>query len=668
MKILSPAGNFESLKTAVYNGANEVYLGINEFNARNNIDGFSIDNLANAVDFSHLYGVKVCLAVNILFDDEEIVQALDLIVNAYEMGVDAFIIQDLGLIKLLYENYPEIEIHASTQMGLNNLEGVLQVLKYGVKRVVLARETPLKEIKRIRDNCNVEIEYFAQGALCVSFSGNCYLSSYLHNASGNRGRCKQLCRLPYTFMHGDKKIKKGFLLSAKDFNLSNRLKDLENAGVNVIKIEGRARRPFYVGAVTKEYYNALNGMGASQDNIRLAFNRDYTEGYFNGNGKVISTYGNHVGVEIGKVIKVNSGKNFNQVYITSNRTLSPKSTFKIFNGGVEKNVITAYDLKKLENGKYLITTTQKVENGGTVRLIIDDAFENEILSYSAKRAIDISVKVKIGEPLTAIFNLNGKEFVVNGEMVDKAKNSPITTKDIIECFNKSEHFLPTLAVGIDESVFVPKSVLNAFRREVYDKLYSEIVGFYKKKTVKSAIKKPTIANRFTNFEIIEDLNQSITAKNAVYSPEIYSVEEVLAFIKKCKDAGAKPYLDTPNFALEEDVALLKDIIEKTGIGIVANNYYALGLSADIVIGAGLNVYNAYTTEAYGKPFITAESDIGERVDFPLMTLRHCPIKSHVGGDCKNCKYKDGYYYLTSDGKKLMLKRKKLLDCTFYLSK
>ena len=160
MKILSPAGNFESLKMAVYNGADEVYLGINNFNARNNIDGFTKDTLEQAVDFAHIYGVKVNLAINILFGDDELQDALNTIIEAYNIGVDSFIIQDLGLASLVHDNYPDIEIHASTQMGIHNLEGVKSIEKFGFKRVVLARETPLAEIKRIRENSKVEIEYF----------------------------------------------------------------------------------------------------------------------------------------------------------------------------------------------------------------------------------------------------------------------------------------------------------------------------------------------------------------------------------------------------------------------------------------------------------------------------------------------------------------------------
>ena len=171
MKLLSPAGDFESLKMAVYYGADEVYLGVKDFNARN-IEGFNLESLKQAIDFAHIYGVKVHLTVNILFSDDELQSALNLIVDAYNLGVDAFIIQDIGLASLVHKFFPEIEMHASTQMGIHNLEGAKVAKEIGFKRVVLARETSLSEVKRIKDNLDIEIEYFAHGALCVCFSGN----------------------------------------------------------------------------------------------------------------------------------------------------------------------------------------------------------------------------------------------------------------------------------------------------------------------------------------------------------------------------------------------------------------------------------------------------------------------------------------------------------------
>ncbi|MBE5754533.1 MAG: U32 family peptidase [Clostridiales bacterium] len=666
MKILSPAGNFECLKAAIFNGADEVYLGINEFNARNNIDGFTMANLKDAVDFCHIYGVKVCLAINILFTDLELQDALDIIVKAYNLGVDAFIIQDLGLIKLMAENYPKIELHASTQMAIHNLEGALYLKQFGIKRIVLARETPLDEIKRIKQNTDFEIEYFAQGALCVSFSGNCYLSSYLFNASGNRGRCKQLCRLPYTLCKNGKSLKKGYLLSAKDFNMIEKLDALLDAGVDVLKIEGRARRPFYVATATKEYKKALDGKKTSQDNLKLAFNREYTAGYFDGNGKIISNLQNHIGIFIGKVEKVNKGKNFNQVYFYSNRNLSPKSSLKVFNNGTEKSVLTAYDLKNISSGKYMLTTTQNLAVGDSLNLIIDAELENKTLSATLKRMVDLKIWAYANAKIKATAKLGGAIVEVFGEILDKAQKIPLSIEDLALNFAKSEYFEPNITEFNTDGVFIQKSKLNEFRRTVYDSLYNQLITVERVplKAINICSKKPVKA--FIDFEFINDTNCDLTAKNIVYSPEVYELDKVLALKKKCLNQGKKLYLDTPNFALKKDIELLKDLVEKTGVGIIANNYYALKFNTEIIIGGGLNVYNSVTASHYNKPIISAEDGVLDRTDFAYMTLRHCPIKNHIGGDCNNCKYSDGYLYKMDSGKELKLKRKKLSTCTFYL--
>ncbi len=664
MKILSPAGNFESLKMAVYNGADEVYLGINDFNARNNIDGFSIQNLKVAVDFAHVFDVKVCLAINILFSSEEMQSAFDSIVDAYNVGVDAFIIQDIGLVSLVKNFYPQIEIHASTQMGLHNLEGVKAVEKFGFKRVVLARETPLNEIKRIRQNSDVEIEYFAQGALCVSFSGNCYLSSYLCNASGNRGRCKQLCRLPYSFEKDGKTIKKGYLLSAKDFNMLDRLQDLKQAGVDVLKIEGRARRPFYVAMATREYYNALHGKKPNEENLKLAFNRNYTKGYFDGNGNIISGIQNHIGVFVGQVVY---GKTFNEVFITSNRKLSPKSTFKFFVGDKEMSTISAYDLKEIGKGKYRLTTTQKVETGQKVNLIVDAAFESEILSQTKRRQVDIKAFAKVGENIKAQINLNGKLIEVFGAICEQAKKQPITQADLQENFNKSDLFEAKVDVVALDEIFMPKQKLNEFRRDVFARIFDELTTTYYHDVRKIELNCDYKAIRFDDFQIVESLDEKFEKNKIVYSPSFYDLQDIKDFKRKCENKGKKAFLDIPNFALEKDVELLGKIIDETKIPIVVNNYYALGFNTEIVIGAGLNVYNDFAAAVYDRPIITAEGDVSTKIDFPYMTLRHCPMKSHLGADCANCPYCDGYAYRMDNGKVLKLKRKKLSSCTFYLT-
>ncbi len=666
MKVLAPAGNFECLKSAIYGGADEVYLGINHFNARNNIDGFTMSSLKEAVDFAHIYGVKVCLAINILFTNDEINLALSNIVDAYNIGVDAFIIQDIGLAKILHENYPEIEKHASTQMGIHNLEGVKYIESLGFSRVVLARETPLDEVRRIKENSNIEIEYFVHGALCVSFSGNCYLSSYTQNASGNRGRCKQLCRLPYTLKKGGVAVKNGYLLSAKDFNMLSRLDDLKNAGVDVLKIEGRARRPYYVYTATLAYKNALLGKSVDKNSLMLAFNRTFTEGYFNGNSNIISKLQNHIGIEVGRVQKVNNGKKFNEVFFSSNVKISPKSTLKFLHTN-EQTVLSAYDLTLIENNLYRVTTTAKIEVGATVNLIADYEREKNIASLKSKREIDLKLYLLENKPIKAEIFLNGQKIEVVGNSLQKAKSQPLTKRDIIDCFNKSEYFSFNAHFEGFDDVFLVKSQLNEFRRKVAEEIKKVILKSKRRILLLTDVKSPKKAQEFSDFCYIEDLDDlcQIKEKNIVYSPETYEINALLRIIDECKKIAKNLYLDTPNFALKEDIDRLKDIVDKTGVKIVANNYYALSICDDFIIGGGLNVYNDYSAGVFNKKVIRAEEN--KTADFPYMTLRHCPIKEHTGCECANCKY-DNDYTLTAENKMVMkIKRKKLSTCTFYLT-
>lgn len=663
MKLLSPAGDFESLKMAVFYGADEVYLGVKDFNARN-IEGFSLDSLKQAVDFAHIYGVKVHMAVNILFSNSELQQALDLVVDAHNLGVDAFIIQDLGLASLIHKNYPEICIHASTQMGLHNLEGVEFAKKLGFSRVVLARETPLDEIKRIKQNCDIEIEYFAQGALCVSFSGNCYLSSYLCGASGNRGKCKQLCRLPYKFFDKNKKLAEGFLLSAKDFCMATSLQKLKDAGVDAIKIEGRARRPYYVAVATREYRNALDGKSADQNELKLAYNRDFTLGYFDGNGNIISNYKNHVGVKIGKITKVVRGKNFNEIFISSNRKIAPKSTIKTFDGFVEKNTLTLFDIKEVGKNLYRATTTQNVESGLDVNLIID-ASKNDVENFTKKVEINLNIQAVAGKNLRAEFVLNNKAYFVEGEKCQEAQNQPLNQEEIINNFSKNPYFSPRLFIET-KNAFVPKQKLNEFRRNVYEKILEIKTENNNKKLNKIKIDTNLSTKGFNDFETTQNPSEIYQNYNVIYSPEIYDIFDIQSFVKNCLKQNKVPYLDTPNFALEKDIEILKNIVEKTNINIVANNYYALSLKTQKVAGWGLNVFNNISANVLGIPVVSCEGEGFAKMQAPFMTLRHCPMKSHLHANCSNCPYHEGYYYVLESGKALKLARKKLSTCTFYL--
>ena len=280
-EILAPAGSFEALKTAVINGADAVYIGLSKFSARAKAENFNNDVFLQALSYAHLYGVKVYVAINTLVKNEEMSDALSDALFAIDSGADAIILQDLGLSELIRKARPSAILHASTQMGIHNLEGAIIAKQLGFTRVILSRECTLSEIKRIKNGVDIEVECFVQGALCIAFSGNCYFSSLASGFSGNRGKCMQLCRKKYSLMLNGK-TKTGYLLSAKDLMLATKLKDLVDAGVDSFKIEGRLRRNEYVAESIRIYKKACNeNITDNEINcLKRVFNRgDFTQGH-----------------------------------------------------------------------------------------------------------------------------------------------------------------------------------------------------------------------------------------------------------------------------------------------------------------------------------------------------------------------------------------------------
>ena len=280
MELLSPAGSFEALRAAVCNGANAVYLGVNGFNARRGARNFTLEELPEAVSYAHVRGVQVHLTLNTLVCDRELPAAASTITAAARSGVDAFIVQDWGMVDLCRNLAPSIPIHASTQMSIHSLDGVLQAAKLGITRVVLSRELPADQIAFICRHSPVEIEVFVHGALCMCYSGQCYMSSVIGSRSGNRGKCAQPCRLPYGYDRFEEK----YPLSLKDNCLIEYLEELDRAGVASLKIEGRMKQPEYVATVTRIYRETLNEghIGAQEkEALRNAFSRQgFTQGYF----------------------------------------------------------------------------------------------------------------------------------------------------------------------------------------------------------------------------------------------------------------------------------------------------------------------------------------------------------------------------------------------------
>ncbi|MHB8155948.1 MAG: peptidase U32 family protein, partial [Desulfocucumaceae bacterium] len=263
-ELLAPAGGWEALTAAVENGADAVYLGGHMFSARQSADNFNDDELSRAVDYAHLRGVKLYVTVNTLIADSQMEEALEFLYRLQVLGADAAIIQDMGLASLARKAIPELSLHASTQMTAHNSPGVRELTGAGFSRVVLAREMSLEEIKLIKKTTGADLEVFIHGALCISYSGQCLLSSMIGGRSGNRGRCAQPCRMQYSLLDkngssaADTSQTGEYLLSPRDLNMSGHIPDLIRAGVGSFKIEGRMKRPEYVATVVRVYRNLID--------------------------------------------------------------------------------------------------------------------------------------------------------------------------------------------------------------------------------------------------------------------------------------------------------------------------------------------------------------------------------------------------------------------------
>ena len=697
IELLSPVGNFDSLKCAVNNGANAVYLGLDNFNARGNIENFTFSNLAEAVEYAHLHSVKVYLTLNTLVGDDEFDDVIDYVNKALSCGVDAFIVQDIGLIYFLRQHFPFIELHGSTQMGLNNLEGVENISDLQLKRVVLARETPLSEIKRIRDNSSVEIEYFIQGALCVSFSGNCYLCSLLANASGNRGKCKQFCRLNYSLDCGSEK-KEGYLLSTKDFCNLQSLKELYNSGVNSFKIEGRARRPAYVAVATNVYRRAIdndfNYTKQDINDLKAVYNRgNYINGYFSDEKIIYPKAQNHIGVEIGKIENVKIGKRFNEITVESSHKLQKGDVLKIFNDDKEIGVVSVVDFKSLSSDRYLLTSTSSFPKNSKVNLIVDSHLEEKYMSLRKYIDYDVKLDLEVGQKVKMALSCQYANVELECDILpEDAKTKPLGEDEIRKQFSKSGENFKLRNVDLQsENVFLTVAQLNALRRFGLEKLQEQVLKNYEKR--ENLAKKSSFLQK--NIEIFdknknsldilltEDLEKNYLSHDKMY---IWSVndfdDKIVEQYKKYSDYMV--YISPPVMANKSEIDKIRDILSKCpNWGVVANNYYALSLkSADkTIIGSNLNVYNSYAVKYYAErgykhiilsieehPYI---KNCGVNLycfkDYypEYMYFRHCPFKEHLHSTCSNCTYKENLTYHLNN-RDFVIKRKKIVSCQFVL--
>ena len=427
----------ECLKAAIHNGADAIYLGGKSFGARAFAGNFTNEELKEAVNYAHLYGVKIYVAANTIIYNNEIKDFLEYIKYLYQIGVDALIMQDIGMISLVRKIFLDIEVHASTQCHNHNSEGIKLLKSLGVTRVVLDREMSLKEIENI--NIDIEKEVFIHGALCNSYSGCCLFSFMNGGRSGNRGECTQVCRLPFKLIKNGKYIDtpNKYLLSTKELNTINNFDKLLDSDIVSFKIEGRMKSPSYVGYVTRLYRKLIDNhtnkvTSEEENNLKILFNRDFTSGYLF-NDKVMNTStSNHQGLEIGRVLEVTPKKI--KIKLTNNLYQEDGIRFKNSNLGMIANFI--YNEKDLlintANKGDIIYLDNKINLKEKDILIKTSSghLDGEILSTSEKKII-ITIDVsQINDYLEITFKDNNGNKVSDRVKTEVPQKRPTTNEEI----------------------------------------------------------------------------------------------------------------------------------------------------------------------------------------------------------------------------------------------
>ena len=484
-ELLVPAGDMNCLRQAIFNGCDAVYLAGLKFGARKYAPNFTETEIVKAIKLCHLYGVKIYVTMNTLIKNDEVEEFIEQVDFLYKNGVDALIMQDFGMICYVRELFPNLEIHASTQANISFKEVCQLYYDLGVKRVVLARELSLDEIKDI--DVPIEKEVFIHGALCISYSGRCLMSSMLGSRSGNRGECVGCCRMPFTLIENNKEIiKNKYLLSTKELNTTTKINDLINSNIDSLKIEGRMKSSIYVGFITRLYRHLLDGekldLVKENNNLKTIYNREFTLGrLFNTNDKDLMNqkFSNHQGLAIGKVcgfiddkvkIKISKGECLNQY--DAIRFPNSKEGFIVnYLYDSNMNLINSCDTECYVQKKGFIKDNDVV-------LKTQDYKLNKSYEELPKRMILITITVKaiLGKELIVIFSDGVNTIKKRGPIVEKSLNSPLEESSIIKHLSKlgnTPFIVNKYNIEKDNNIFIPVSSLNNIRRELVEELINK---------------------------------------------------------------------------------------------------------------------------------------------------------------------------------------------------
>lgn len=616
-ELLIPAGDMDSLRQAVYNGADAVYLGCKLFGARKFAKNFDNDEIVEAIKFCHLYGVKIFVTMNTLVKNDEVDTFISQAQFLHENGVDALIVQDFGMICLLREKFPNLEIHASTQFNNSSFDTCKLLYDIGVKRVVFSRELTIDQIDNI--DVPIEKEAFIHGALCISYSGNCLMSSMLGGRSGNRGECAGCCRMKFNLLDDNSYIEKDkYLLSTKELNTSSCIDRLLNSSIYSFKIEGRMKSPLYVGFITRFYRNLIDGKKINfeeeTNKLKTIFNREFTLGrlfdvYDN---ELMNTKSpNHIGLDIGKCsiykdkikIELDYGVTLNQY---------DAIRFKNSNKGLIINFL--YDEKMLltssATGICYVDNKIELDSDDLVSITQDYLLGKEFENIGEKKInVTFDVKCKLNSSLVVSISDGENTVTLEDGNIESALNVPTSKEVIIEKLSKlgdTPFTCNDFNIELDENVFVPMKVLNELRRRVCEELIN--IRRDKKKEViinnNITFDKFTDSDKITNnktcFVFTEEQLKFAIDNNFeriyVKDKELFELYKDNKSIYLVVDRCSYSYDDLPDNSFVSDYM---DFSNKE-VNIIGN--YSLNV---------FNIYTAYYLRKYGLGVVPLSVELNE---------------------------------------------------------
>ena len=696
IELLAPVGSFDALKAAVQNGANAVYLGGKDFSARASANNFDREELIEAVKYAHIRDVRVFVTTNTLIKQDEIEDFVEYAKFLYDIDVDALIMQDIGVAMLIHDLLPDFELHASTQMVAHSLEDVQYLESIGFKRVVLARELTVDEIKYICDNTNVDIEIFVHGALCVCYSGGCLMSSMIGNRSGNRGRCAQPCRQKYTMIDistGEEIHSNGeYLLSTKDLNTIEDVDKIIETGVLSLKIEGRMKKPEYVATVINSYRNAIDEYQSTKkvnistetmEDLYTIFNRKFTKGLILGEvGEDVmnSNVPNNQGLYVGKVVDYN--KKAKRLKIKLEGTLKKGDGINL-GGGTIGRIIKGKEIAQIGYKGETIELDfigEARKNQPVFKTSDTNLIDKAQKTYTqdkefAKSLIDAEITIKLGEyPELKLIDKNNNSVTVKGDkLVEKALKVALGEEKIetqIKKLGNTPYELDDLKINLDEGVSMPISLINQIRREaielldearipVKDRAYKDSkIKYSPKKYAKDTNSNSKIRVKINNIEALKSIiNLDI---DMIYYEDVATLEQAMAMAtannKKLIYSAPRIVRNKEYKRLEKSNEYCKENVQISALGQV-KYYKENSENVSFDVDYYLNPFNSETINHYKKEgattvCISQELNIHEIKEttkytdmeietvaygyIPMMLSEYCPM-GVVARSCKKDK-------------------------------